>query len=399
MLTATAIIAAGGAGLRMGTPLPKQFGLLAGIPILVHTIRAFAQVAAIAEIIVVAPLEHQERTTALLDDFGLRARCRVVAGGRLRQDSVRIGLSQVAPASTLVAVHDGARPLIRPADIERCLAAAAEFGAAIMAVPVKDTLKEVATEGLIRRTVEREGLWQAQTPQAARTGILKEAFGLADREGFIGTDEAALLEHANIPVQVVEGSETNLKVTRPDDLRIAEALLMNNPVTPARLRIGHGFDAHRLVPDRALVLGGLTIPHELGLLGHSDADVLTHALCDAILGAIGAGDIGRHFPDSDPQYKGISSIRLLAHVIALAAERQFGVNNADITVVAQRPKLAPHFPAMRKILAEACRVEPAAINLKASTTEEMGYTGREEGICAHAVVLMAGLPRSYDRRG
>jgi 2-C-methyl-D-erythritol 2,4-cyclodiphosphate synthase len=159
-----------------------------------------------------------------------------------------------------------------------------------------------------------------------------------------------------------------------------------------QMRIGHGFDAHRLVAGRALILGGREIPHALGLLGHSDADVLTHALCDAILGACGCGDIGRHFPDSDPQYKGISSIKLLAHVIGLAAERHFRLVNADITVVAQRPKLAPHFPAMQKILAEACRVEPDAINLKASTTEQMGYTGREEGISAHAVVLMASQP-------
>ena len=377
----------------MGTTLPKQFSLLAGAPILIHTIRAFSQVAAITEIIVVAPSEHLERTRTLLVDFGMNDQCRVVAGGRLRQDSVRIGLRHTAASSALVAVHDGARPLIRPADIERCLAAAAECGAAIMAVPVKDTLKDVAEGNLIRHTVEREGLWQAQTPQAARTEILREAFALADQAGFIGTDEAALLEHANKPVQVVEGSETNLKVTRPDDLHIAEALLMNKHSAPAALRIGHGFDAHRLVPERALVLGGVTIPHEFGLLGHSDADVLTHALCDAILGACGEGDIGRHFPDSDPQYKGVSSIRLLRHVIALAEGKKFHLNNADITVVAQRPRLAPHVPAMQKILAEACRVDVSAINLKASTTEKMGYTGREEGISAHAVVLMSGPPQ------
>ena len=192
---------------------------------------------------------------------------------------------------------------------------------------------------------------------------------------------------------VVQGSETNLKITRTDDLLMAEALLMQKQPSP-EVRIGHGFDAHRLVAARPLILGGMEIPHQLGLLGHSDADVLTHALCDAILGAIGAGDIGRHFPDSDPQYKGISSIRLLAQVIELAAARHFRLHNADITVVAEHPKLAPHFPTMQKILAEACQVETTAINLKASTTERMGYTGREEGISAHAVVLMAALPRS-----
>ena len=259
-------------------------------------------------------------TQALLTHYQLADHCTVVNGGKLRQDSVRIGLAQVADDSPLVAVHDGARPLITPEDIQRCLDAAATHGAAIMAVPVKDTLKAVAADSTIRHTVERESLWQAQTPQVVRTDLLKEAFAKADQDGFVGTDEASLLEHGGWPVVVVEGSETNLKITRPDDLLMAEALLMQQQPSP-QMRIGHGFDAHRLVAGRPLILGGMEIPHELGLLGHSDADVLTHALCDAILGAIGAGDIGRHFPDSDPQYKGISSIKLLAHVIGLAAAK------------------------------------------------------------------------------
>ena len=375
----------------MGTSCPKQFSELLGIPILIHTIRAFRQVPAITAIIVVAPAQHQEHTQSLLAQYQLDDHCTVVTGGKLRQDSVRIGLAQVADDSPLVAVHDGARPLIDPTDIQRCLEAATSHGAAIMAVPVKDTLKAVADDTSIRHTVERESLWQAQTPQVIRTDLLKEAFVKADQDSFVGTDEASLLEHGGWPVVVVEGSETNLKITRPDDLLMAEAILMQKQPSP-QLRIGHGFDAHRLVAGRPLILGGLEIPHEFGLLGHSDADVLTHALCDAILGAIGAGDIGRHFPDSDPQYKGISSIKLLAHVVELAAAKHFRLANGDITVVAERPKLAPHFPAMQKILAEACRVAPEAINLKASTTEQMGYAGREEGISAHAVVLMTSQP-------
>lgn len=390
MPKATAIIAAGGAGLRMGSSLPKQFGLLAGIPILIHTIRAFLRVAAIGRIVVVAPAPHLERTRELLARFACAPLCTVTAGGRLRQDSVRLGLAAVEPGSPLVAVHDGARPLARPEEIERCLAAAAEHGAAILALPVQDTLKDVGPEGTILRTVDRQGLWQAQTPQAFRTELLCRAFAVAEKDGFVGTDEASLLEHAGIPVRVVEGAASNLKVTRPGDLFLAEALLMNQqPATATDIRVGHGFDAHRLVAGRPLVLGGIVVPHERGLLGHSDADVLCHALCDAILGALGEGDIGRHFPDSDPRYRGISSILLLEEVMALAAARNFVLRNADVTVIAQRPKLAPHFPAMTEILARACRVAPAAINLKASTTEEMGYTGREEGISAHAVVLLA----------
>ncbi|OGQ86013.1 MAG: hypothetical protein A2512_09050 [Deltaproteobacteria bacterium RIFOXYD12_FULL_56_24] len=389
MQKATAIIAAGGAGLRMGTSTPKQFSELLGVPILIHTIRAFRQVPAITAIIVVAPAQHRALTCALLARYQLADHCTVISGGKLRQDSVRIGLALVPEDSPLVAVHDGARPLIDPADIQRCLEAAADKGAAILGVPVKDTLKTVAADTTIRHTVERESLWQAQTPQVVQTDLLKKAFARADQDSFVGTDEAALLEHGGWPVMMVEGSETNLKITRPDDLRMAEAILMQKQ--PARqMRIGHGFDAHRLVPGRPLILGGLEIPHVLGLLGHSDADVLSHALCDAILGACGEGDIGRHFPDSDQRYKGISSIKLLAQVIGLAAARHLRLVNADITVVAEQPKLAPHFPAMRKIIAEACLVEPAAINLKASTTEKMGYTGREEGISAHAVVLLTG---------
>lgn len=399
MQTATAIIAAGGAGLRMGAPVPKQFIELLGTPILVYTLRVFCQVESVRDIIVVAPPDQLQHTNALLDYHNLLPRCSVIAGGRLRQDSVRQGLNHVAEDSPLVVVHDAARPLVTPLQIERCLAMAAEHGAAIMAIPIKDTIKQVTKEGLIRHTVERTHLWRAQTPQAARTATLRHAFEQADRTGFVGTDEASLLEFANLPVAVVEGSETNLKITQPDDLHIVEALL-GQKQTPAPyptageaqagppLRIGHGFDAHRLVAGRTLVLGGVTIAHEMGLLGHSDADVLTHSLCDAILGAMGQGDIGRHFPDSDPQYKGISSISLLERVMALAAKGHYRMVNADVTVVAQRPKLSSHFPAMREILARACGVTPEAINLKATTTEKLGYTGREEGVSVHAVVMM-----------
>jgi len=373
----------------MGQPRPKQFCALAGVPILIHTIRAFIKVTAIREIIVVAPAEYLPDTEQLLDQYNLRENCRVVAGGILRQDSVRVGLAQVADGIELVAVHDGARPLISPELITACLAAAAEHGAAIVAVPVKDTIKTVTDERTIANTMDRSALWQAQTPQVVRTALFKEAYAKADRDGFIGTDEASLLEHGKWPVYIVEGSETNLKITRPDDLLIAEALLMDKNMSQLQIRVGHGYDAHQLTEGRKLILGGVNVPHEMGLLGHSDADVLTHALCDAILGAMGQGDIGRHFPDSDPQYKGISSIKLLEHVVALAAEQGLVVSNADITVVAQRPKLQGYFSQMRQNLAVACRVEPTAINLKGTTTEKMGFAGREEGISAHAVVLLS----------
>ncbi len=383
---AAAIIPAGGIGKRMGLGSPKQFYELAGVPILVHAIRAFEQVADIQLIIVAAPQNHLADTEQLVEKFHLH-KTKVVAGGKLRQDSVRAGLAHVPEECQFVAVHDGARPLVSPELISACLDHAGLHGAAMAAIPVKDTIKEVA-DNVVLRTVDRNALWQAQTPQVVRTDIMRKAFAAADEQSFIGTDEASFLELIGEKMTVVEGSEQNIKITRPDDLLIAESILMQKKEKNTGMRVGHGYDAHRLVEGRSLVLGGVEIPHTTGLLGHSDADVLTHALCDAILGALGSGDIGKHFPDSDPAYKGISSLKLLENVADLAGDKGYVLSNADITVIAQQPKLAPHFPAMQENLAVACRVELDCINLKGTTTEKMGFTGRQEGIAAHAVVLL-----------
>ena len=391
MKNTTAIIPAGGSGQRMGLKQPKQFYELAGCPILVHTLRAFQDAACINEIIVVAPADYLDEVQVMVATYGLDRVSQVVVGGMTRQDSVRAGVNAVAADTEYVAVHDGARPFVAPELIEACVARAQETGAALAAVPVRDTLKTVADEDLVVNTVDRSVLWQAQTPQVVRLDLLREAYRVIDADGFVGTDEASLLEHIHIPVRVVEGSERNFKITRPEDLRIAEALLMTDSRESHENvpRVGHGYDAHRLVADRLLVLGGVTIPHPFGLLGHSDADVLTHALCDAILGAIGEGDIGGHFPDTDPQYKGADSLKLLARVVEIASEKGYQLGNADITVIAQKPKLATHFPAMREKLAKVCGVSEAMINLKGTTTEKMGFAGREEGIAAHAMVSMS----------
>lgn len=387
--TITAIIPAGGSGLRMNQPLPKQFCELAGIPMLVHTIRAFQQVDAIDHIVLVVPSDYINQSAQLIDQYDLKKIHAIVAGGVLRQDSVKIGLDNVPENTELVAVHDGARPLISPELITNCLEQAKQHGAAIAAIPVKDTLKSSEDDKTIKRTIDRSTLWQAQTPQVVRVDLLKKAFAAAAEDGFEGTDEASLLEHIGCPVALVEGTEQNIKITRPEDLSIAEALLMNDKNRQqCMMKIGHGYDVHRLVPDRDLVLGGVSIPHHLGLLGHSDADVLTHALCDAILGGIGQGDIGKHFPDTDPKYKGISSISLLEHVVNLAGDKGYELSNADITVIAEKPRLNPHFPQMRTNLAQACQVNEEAINLKATTTEKLDFAGREEGIASHAVVLV-----------
>ena len=381
------IIPAAGFGSRMGAAVPKQFLELAGEPILARTLRVFLQHPAVAVVVAVLPPEHlhsgQAQLLPLLSP-NEREKLLFTAGGATRQESVRNGLAALPVEIGRILVHDGARPLVTAEIIDRCLAGIAQHGAALTAVPVKDTLKEVAGE-MICRTVDREQLWQAQTPQGMERSLLEQAYPHAEASGFLGTDEASLLEYAGIPVAVVMGSEQNIKITRPDDLRIAAGLLREENTM---LRIGHGFDAHRLVAGRKLILGGQEIPYHLGLDGHSDADVLTHALMDALLGALGKGDIGRHFPDTDEQYRGADSLRLLAQVMQLAGEKRLRLVNADITVICQRPKLAPHMDAMKTRLAAVCGVAAEQINIKATTTERMGYTGRGEGISTHAVVLM-----------
>jgi 2-C-methyl-D-erythritol 4-phosphate cytidylyltransferase/2-C-methyl-D-erythritol 2,4-cyclodiphosphate synthase len=338
-------------------------------------------------VVVAAPADFFEHAAELLRAHLSSAhwqRLRITVGGTTRQQSVRAGLSALPQEIELVLVHDAARPLVDRATILRCLEGAVRYGAVIAAMPVKDTLKRVDDDGMITATVDRTQLWQAQTPQAARRPLLEQAFAKAEQIGFIGTDEAALLEAAGIPVRVVAGCERNSKITLREDLQVAEALLPKE----STMKIGHGFDAHRLVAGRELILGGVTIDFELGLDGHSDADVVAHALTDALLGALGAGDIGRHFPDSDPQYKGISSLLLLSRVQELAEQQGFQLGNADITIVCQRPKLTPHLATMQAHLARCCKAQPQAINIKATTTEHMGYTGRGEGIAAHAVVFL-----------
>jgi len=384
MFSTVAIIPAAGSGSRMGLDHPKQYHFLVGVPILVHTVRVFAESSSVDRIVVVVPADRVEFTLDLMAEYNLATdTLQVIAGGRRRQDSVKAGLDLLDDVETVL-VHDGARPLVTQKLIADCCKAVSKYGAAIAAVPVKDTLKKGDADNRILSTVDRENLWQAQTPQAARLSLLMSAYEAAgDRDV---TDEASLLELAGTEVHLVEGSETNIKITRPDDLIIAEKIMQQSK-TPS-MRIGHGYDAHQFAQDRDLVLGGVSIPHEMGLAGHSDADVLTHALCDAVLGALGAGDLGAHFPDSDKQFKNIYSILLLKQVVQLAVERNYVLSNADITVVCQKPKLAPFIEKMQEILAEACSVGHDQVNIKATTTEKMGFTGRMEGISCHAVVLL-----------
>lgn len=382
---AAVIIPAAGFGTRMNLDQPKQYLLLADAPVLVHTVRAFWHEEYITRIVIVVPPTMVEYTKVLFSDHGLHEKkLTIVAGGRRRQDSVKAGLDVLGDDTEIVLVHDAARPLVSRQLIVRCYEAAIASGAAIAAVPVKDTLKKGDAHGRVIKTIDRNNLWQAQTPQAARRALLLKAYQINGEVDV--TDEASLLEKAAIPVTIVEGAESNIKITRPEDLFLAERLLSQN-MAP-NFRIGHGYDAHRFAENRRLVLGGVTIPHSHGLAGHSDADVLTHALCDALLGAMGSGDIGKHFPDSDVQYANISSIFLLEQVIQLAGQKGLTLVNADITLVCQAPRLAAFLPQMQKILGQTCLVAAELINIKATTTEGMGFTGRKEGIGCHAVVLL-----------
>jgi 2-C-methyl-D-erythritol 4-phosphate cytidylyltransferase/2-C-methyl-D-erythritol 2,4-cyclodiphosphate synthase len=379
------IIPAAGSGTRMKAEMPKQYLLLGNIPILVHTTRAFINAPGIDELIIVVPRQYITETRELFDQYHLPcSNLKIVGGGRRRQDSVYCGIEALGNDISTVLVHDGARPLISQALIARCIRGVASHGAIVAAIAVKDTIKKISQTGQVTATVDRTALFLAQTPQAARKELLLEAYRLNKEDDV--TDESSLLEKAGIAVSRIEGEETNLKITSREDLALAEQLIKK--IDRPGLRIGHGYDAHRFAEGRKLVLGGVTIPHHHGLAGHSDADVLTHALCDALLGAAGAGDIGRHFPDTDDSFKNIYSIILLEKTVEYLKKKGYTLANADITVVCQAPKLAPYLEKIRTLLAASCGTEPENINIKATTTEKMGFTGRKEGIGCHVVALL-----------
>lgn len=379
-MTIYALVVAAGRGTRLGGRLPKQYLPLGGRPLLRHTLealRAHPRIAGIAAVIHPDDRPLYEEAARGLDLLP------PVAGGAQRQDSVRNGLEALAAhRPSRVLIHDGARPFIDAAVIDRVIGALDAAPGAIAALPIRDTVKH-ETGGHVARTVERAGLWRAQTPQ----GFHFEAIVAAHRAaaGSELTDDAAVAERAGLSVALVEGSEDNFKVTTADDLGRAERLLA------ARLgdvRTGHGFDVHAFGPGDSVRLCGVAIPHERGLVGHSDADVGLHALTDAILGALGAGDIGMHFPPSDPRWRGASSDRFLRHAADLVAEAGGILAHADVTLVCERPKVGPHRAAMIARIAEILRIDERRVSVKATTTEKLGFTGRGEGIAASAVATI-----------
>jgi 2-C-methyl-D-erythritol 4-phosphate cytidylyltransferase/2-C-methyl-D-erythritol 2,4-cyclodiphosphate synthase len=381
-LTKTAaLVVAAGRGQRFGGSLPKQYATLAGVPLLRHSLRAFAAHPAIAEVRAVIHPDDRPLYDAAAAGLDL---AEPVAGGRSRQESVLRGLESLAGAAPAqVLIHDGARPFVSAAVIDRVVAALAESPGAIAALPVVDTLKQ-GDNGRIAATRDRAGLWGAQTPQGFRFAEILAAHRAAAGEEL--TDDAAVAERAGLAVALVEGSRENMKVTSQDDLRAAERWLRG---AQEETRVGQGFDVHAFGPGDHVTLCGLRIDHDAGLVGHSDADVGLHALTDAILGALGAGDIGNHFPPSDPQWKGADSGRFLAHARDLVAARGGRLLHLDVTLICEAPKIGPHRAAMVARIAGLLDLPAERVSVKATTTEKLGFTGRGEGIAAQAVATIA----------
>jgi 2-C-methyl-D-erythritol 4-phosphate cytidylyltransferase/2-C-methyl-D-erythritol 2,4-cyclodiphosphate synthase len=372
-----AIILAAGTGSRFGGVQPKQYLPLGGVPIVVRAVRAFIAHARVGPVLVVGP---QERLAKVFPDF---PKSGLVPGGATRQQSARAGLEALASdPPDAVLIHDAARPLVPARVIDAvCEALAGGAEAVLPALPVTDTLKR-AEAGVVGATVPREGLWRVQTPQGFRFAAILAAHRAAAGQSL--TDDGAVAEAAGMTVRLVPGAEENLKVTTQEDLVRAEAVLAAR-FSP---RVGTGFDVHRFAPGRRLMLCGIHVPHPLGLAGHSDADVGIHAVCDAIYGALAEGDIGTQFPPSQAAWKDADSALFLRHAVGRVTARGGRIAHADVTLICERPKIAPHALAMRERLAGLMGVAVGAVSVKATTTEGLGFTGRGEGIAAQAVVTV-----------
>ena len=389
----TAIIAAGGRGRRFGGARPKQLLALGGRTLLEWSVGAFLAHPSIDEVVVSLPADVAQDPPSYLR--GAAKPLRIVAGGARRQDSVSNAFAAAAAASDLFLVHDAARPFVSADLIDRTIAAAAAHGAAIAAIAASDTVKRVrpgasrpssasgGPDHVVEETLDRETIFLAQTPQGFRRDVLAAAVALG-RSGVEATDEAALAERAGHAVHVVAGDANNIKITTAEDLDAARRKML-----PARTgRAGLGYDLHRLVAGRPLILGGITIPSERGALGYSDADVVCHAVTDAILGAAALGDIGRHFPDSDPRWKDARSLDLLRQTVTMAAGSGFEVGNVDVTVMLESPKLRDHIDQIRRSLATVLGIDADRISVKAKTNEGVDAIGRGEAIAAQAIALL-----------
>ena len=376
-----AIVLAGGSGSRMGAGCNKVLLELQGESVITRAVKAFEGL--VEGVVLVSRLEDIPAMQAAMT--GIQMPVTIVSGGNSRQASVWNGLCALPADCTHVLIHDGARCLVDQETIRRCISSVEAYGSGVAAIPAIDTIKEVDRDEIVISTPVRAHLRSVQTPQGFTVELIRRAHEAALEQGYVGTDDASLVEHIGIPVRLTVGDRRNIKLTTPEDIKMAESFLPRN--FPA-LRIGQGYDVHRLVEGRDLILCGVNIPHTLGLLGHSDADVALHALMDAMLGAMALGDIGKHFPDTDERYRGISSIKLLENVVSLLDEHHARVTNCDVTIVAQKPKLLPYILQMRMNVAGVLNLPLDRVNVKATTTEHLAFEGREEGISAQAVCMI-----------
>lgn len=378
----SAIIAAAGSGTRMKSEVSKQFISIGGIPVLIRTLLAFDAAGEIDEVVIVTKAEDIATIVDMTKKYNIKKVVSVICGGETRQASVRLGLKEIK--GELVLIHDGARPFVTHEQINSVALALYDVDAAALGTPVKDTLKEATPDGFISGTHDRSSLYSIQTPQGFKADTLRFAHKIAETNNVSVTDDCSLCENIGIKIKIIEGSSSNIKITTPDDLKLAEGIIKGGQ-GDKKMRIGFGYDVHRLTSDRALIMGGVEIPYELGLLGHSDADVLLHAIMDAMLGAAALGDIGKHFPDTDDKWKGADSRKLLSAVADLLKDKGASVINIDATIIAQSPKMAPYIPQMVEKISNILNLPKDCINIKATTTEKLGFCGRGEGIAAEAV--------------
>ena len=365
VLRTAVIIAAAGASRRMGDGLPKQYRICENLPVLVKAVKAFCACGEVFEIVIAVPKGDKEYVSNMLSSYGIEG-VKLAEGGDIRQESTANALAAVDPSCSLVLVHDAARPFVSSAVIERVIKALKDGAEAVIpCVAPKNTIRTAEL------TLDRSKLYEVQTPQGFKKDVLEKALRTAAQENYVGTDEAGLTEHIGIKTVITEGDYNNIKLTTPEDF-------------PLNIRTGFGYDVHRLTEGRPLMIGCVHVPYEKGLLGHSDADVLAHAIADALLGAAALGDIGKHFPDTDPAYEGMSGKEILSRTAEIIKNAGFTIINTDATLVAQRPKISPYTAEMQRLVAEALGIEPGQVGIKATTEEGLGITGSGEAMAAYA---------------
>lgn len=381
--SASAVIVAAGSGTRMGRD--KLLIELCGKTTIVRSVEAFKSTGFFDEIILVASEKNIDALSAEMENNSLSDNVKIILGGSSRGESSFLGIN--AAKGEYVLIHDGARPLVSAQTIEDTLSSCIKIGAAAAGVKSKDTIKQISSDNTISTTVPRESAVLIQTPQGFKREEILQAY---NKYGFNETDDCSLMEKMGASIAIVEGSYENLKLTTAEDVVTAEGILRKRGEGRSALpmRIGTGFDTHRLVENRDLIIGGVKIPYEKGLLGHSDADVLIHAVIDALFGAAALGDIGKHFPDTDEKYKGADSMLLLEEAERLIYEEGYEIGNIDATIIVQKPKMAPYIQGMCQNIANAVKTDASRISIKAKTNEQMGFTGRGEGIEARAVALL-----------